>query len=62
MFINLEHAIVIAALIWGGVHVIQHFFPSYWDRMEKLRNQTRLELDARVAALEAKLGISEEKK
>jgi hypothetical protein len=62
MFVNLEHAIVIAALIWGIVHLLQHFFPSYWERMERFNLNARLELDARVKALEEKLGISEEKK
>lgn len=55
MFSNLENAIIFAAAIWGCVKVVEHFFPSYWDKMESERRRTTGELHARVDAIEAKL-------
>lgn len=38
MFSNLENAIIIAAMIWAGVRIIEHVLPSWFDRNAQERN------------------------
>lgn len=62
MFSNLEYGIIIAAIIWGIVKVVTHFFPSYWDRLQKQEWKLSSELHERINKLEAELFINKEQK
>ena len=59
--LTLENAIVIAALVWGGVELIKHLLPSFWERetarMQSAVNNAHDELDARITTIENKLGL-----
>lgn len=62
MFSNLEHAIVVAAIIWGAVEVFRHVIPSFWERNESKSWKSTFDFDNRIKALEEKLGLKQEQK
>ncbi|UOF77922.1 gal4p-like zipper protein [Caudoviricetes sp.] len=61
MLTNIEHAIVITALVWGVVQLVKHFAPDFYSREEMniygRFQKSASELEARVAELEKKLGV-----
>lgn len=62
MLTTLEHAIVLAALIWGVVELVRHLFPSANARLWADEQKYIGEIEDRVKALEDKLLNKQEQK
>jgi hypothetical protein len=63
MFSQLENAIVIAALVWGAVRIIEHFAPDWWTRNNAESRSSRMAaIEDRLDAIETELKAAKEVK